>query len=113
MWRDEAHVLDMLIYARHAVEFNRDGELERFVSDPQRQLATRYALQVIGEAASRVSPEYRSVHPEIPWDRIVGLRHRLVHDYPRIELPKIWAVVDGQLQSLIAQLERLALPEAP
>ena len=75
------------------------------------QFATQYALQVIGEAASKVSRPFRDAHPQIPWDRIIAFRHRMVHDYPRIELPKVWAVVQNYLPPLIASLEPLVPPD--
>jgi len=107
MWRDEHLLLDMLIHARRAVKFNSDVTWERFASDEMLQAATQYSLQIIGEAASKISREYRATQPQIPWDRIIAFRHRMVHDYPRIELPKVWAVVQNHLPSLIADLEHL------
>jgi len=111
MWRDEAYLLDMLIYARRAEQFNKGTTLERFLSDPLLQSATLHVLQVVGEAASKVSVEFRRDHPEIPWDKIVGLRHRLVHDYPRIELPKVWTIVQSYIPPLIEAVQRLVPPE--
>jgi uncharacterized protein with HEPN domain len=111
MWRDEHLLLDMLIHARRAVKFNSGVAWERFAADEMLQAATQYSLQVVGEAASKVSREYRTDHSEIPWDRIIAFRHRMVHDYPRIELPKVWGVVQNHLPSLITELEKLIPPE--
>lgn len=107
MWRDDACLLDMFIYARRARSFTESATLKSFLSDAQLQAATLHVLQIVGEAASKVSPEFRRDHPEIEWERIVNLRHRLVHDYPRIELPKIWIVVRDHIPPLIAVLEPL------
>lgn len=57
-------------------------------------------LQVIGEAARAVSPEFRGKHPELPWTKIIGTRHVLVHDYFGIELDIVWQVVEGDLPDL-------------
>jgi uncharacterized protein with HEPN domain len=111
MWRDEHLLLDMLIYARRARDFNAGIDWPRFATDQKLQYATQYALQVIGEAASKVSREFRDAHPEIPWEKISAFRHRLVHDYPRIELPKVWAVIENHLAPLIAALEPLIPPD--
>ncbi len=113
MWKDDAYLLDMLIYARTVREMNEGITFESFQSDVTLQLATMRALQIIGEAAGKVSPERRAELREIPWDNIIGLRHRLVHDYPRIELPKIWAVFEKHLAELIATLERTVPPATP
>lgn len=113
MWRDEAYLLDMLIHARRARSFSAGVTYERFASDQMLQDATCHVLQIIGEAAGKVSPEFRVAHAEIPWQRIIGLRHRLVHDYPRIELPKVWNVVENYIPPLIAALEPLVPPDSP
>ena len=111
MERDLALVLDIVTYARRALEFTRGMTWEQFSADVKSQNAVQYALLVIGEAAGKLSSEFRSLHAELPWPKITTLRHRLVHDYPRIELPKIWAVVQNHLQSLLEALEPLLPPE--
>jgi uncharacterized protein with HEPN domain len=58
MWRDDAYVLDMLLAARKAAEFTRDVALDEFRDDERLQWATLRALQIVGEAARRVSAEY-------------------------------------------------------
>ena len=113
MWRDDHLLLDMLIYARRARDFTAGADWQRFSTDLILQDATKYALQCIGEAASKVSQECRQAHPEIPWEKIKSFRHRMVHDYPRVELPKVWAVVANQIAPLIAALEPLVPPPPP
>ncbi len=111
MWRDEHLLLDMLIHARRARDFNAKITWEDFQSDKMAQYATQYALQIIGEPASKISRAFRDRQPQIPWDKIIAFRHRMVHDYPRVELPKVWAVVQNYLPSLIASLEPLIPPD--
>lgn len=112
MQRDDHLLLDMLVHARRARDFNAGLSWERFQSDRLLQFATQYALQVIGEAAAKVSRRFRQDNPQIPWDKIIAFRHRIVHDYPRIELPKVWAVVQTHLPPLITSLELLVPPKA-
>lgn len=97
----------MLIYARKAMAFTKGVGFEEFCADERTQAATLHVLQIVGEAASKVSRALREAHPEIPWQRIINLRHRLVQDYPRIELPKVWGVVENQLRGLVTTLEAL------
>jgi uncharacterized protein with HEPN domain len=113
MWRDDAHLLDMLIYARKAKTIVGNSTWEEFLADETIQLASMHVLQIIGEAASKVSPGFRDAHREIPWERIIGLRHRLVHDYPGIELPKVWSVLNTHVLPSISVLEPLVPPETP
>lgn len=65
------------------------------------------SLEVIGEAASKVSPEFRAARSDIPWREIIGLRHRLIHGYADVRLDLVWSVVWNQLGALIATLEPL------
>lgn len=113
MWRDDALLLDMLLAALHAREFNAGKTWDDFAADKLLQAATQYNLQIIGEAASKVSDEIQSAHPEIPWSKIIAFRHRLVHDYPRIELPKAWNIVTEHVPPLIAALEKIVPPDQP
>jgi uncharacterized protein with HEPN domain len=111
MRRDDAYLLDMLIAARDAMSFLQGVAAEQFVASRIHQQAVMKALETIGEAAARVSEATRAAHPEVPWREIIGMRHRLVHDYFEIDLDKVWDTVRGDLPSLIAKLEPLVPPE--
>ena len=93
---------------------------ERFVSGMSRavfgdeektQFAVARALEIIGEAASRLSEDERALYPQIPWQRIVGMRTFLAHEYFRVDLDTVWNVVTNQLPSLIEQLRAVVPPE--
>jgi uncharacterized protein with HEPN domain len=100
----DAYLLDMFLYAERACTFCKDATLESFLADEKLQMATLHALQVVGGAANKVSAEFRNAHPEVPWPRIIKLRHRLVHDYPRVEMPKVWGIVRHRIPDLIQAL---------
>lgn len=68
-------------------------------------------MQVIGEAARKVSPKFQSEHPEIAWRRIIGMRHRIVHDYMRVDEDILWQVVTKDLPELLPLLEEIAPDE--
>ena len=111
MRRDDAWLLDMLLAAREAVEFAAPLTFPEFEDDYLRQLAILKSVEIIGEAASRVSEETKAKHPDIPWPQIIGMRNRLVHAYFAIQLDIVWKVVQDDLPPLIAQLEPLVPPE--
>lgn len=113
MWRDDAYLLDMLIHARRARDFCAETSAERFPNDDVRQAAVLHVLQIVGEAAGKISPAFRDAHPEIPWHPIVGLRHILVHDYARVDLRNIWEIVTQSIPPLITTLELLVPPDSP
>ena len=104
-------LLDMLVAARDAVTFAEGLTYFEFTRDRRSQLAILKAVEIVGEAAFRVSGETMESHPEIPWREIVGMRNRLVHAYFDIDLRLVWDTVQRDLPVLIAQLEPLVPPE--
>lgn len=94
----------MLDFARTALECMRGRTREEFLADVTLRHATAMLLQQIGEAAQRVSPALRAEHPETPWEKIVGLRHRIVHDYLRINFHRVWEIASEDVPPLIEQL---------
>jgi uncharacterized protein with HEPN domain len=74
------------------------------------QNAVTHLVQTIGEAARHVPEVYREEHPEIPWGEIIGMRHRIVHDYRRVDLVRVWNVATDSVPRLIAALEPLVPP---
>jgi uncharacterized protein with HEPN domain len=66
---------------------------------------------MIGESASKISKAGHAAHPEIPWRLIVGLRHRLVHDYGALDLDRIWRIVEKDVPHLVEALEKIVPPE--
>jgi uncharacterized protein with HEPN domain len=70
-------------------------------------LAILKAVEIIGEAASKVSDETREVYPQIPWSGIVAMRNRLTHVYFDIDLERVWDTVTDDLPPLISSLEKI------
>jgi uncharacterized protein with HEPN domain len=112
MWRDDASLLDMLIWARRAAQFADPLTAEAFAADHLVQSATERCLEVIGEAAGRVSPTFREAHPEIPWREITGMRNRLAHEYGHVDHAEVWRTATEDCPRLIARLEPL-VPRDP
>lgn len=113
MPRDDAvYLVHMLETARKAARKVSGLDREQFLADENLHLALVYLVQVIGEAASRVSDETRVRHPSVPWRQVIGMRHRVVHDYLAVDLEIVWAVVSEDLGPLIAALERIVPPQA-
>ena len=109
--RDAALLLDMLLAARDALEFVAGLDESGFRASRLHQNAVIRSLEVIGEAAGKVSPDLQAAHPEIAWREIIGLRHRLIHGYADIRLELVWAVTQRHLGPLIVVLEPLVPPE--
>jgi uncharacterized protein with HEPN domain len=110
--RDDAWILDMLLAARKARQFASGANRDTFLADEVLQNAVMRQLQIVGEAASRVSEAGKAAHPSVPWRAIVGMRHRLVHDYVNIDSQLVWGVLENDLEPLIEVLEK-SVPGAP
>jgi uncharacterized protein with HEPN domain len=104
---DSLYLAHMLETARKAAGKVSGMDFQRFLADENLQLACVHLVQVIGEAASRVSAETRARHPGVPWRQVVGMRHRVVHDYLDVDLEIVWQVVSRDLAPVIAQLEHI------
>jgi uncharacterized protein with HEPN domain len=107
MWRDGAYLLDMLLAARKVQEFTAGATWESFLASDLLQNAVMRQVQIIGEAARNVSDDFKTEHPDVPWKSIVGMRHRLVHDYFHIVPERVWEVVQHDIAALIAQIAPL------
>lgn len=109
---DRTRCIHMLDAAAQAVEFaagRARGDLE---TDHMLRRALKDCVQEIGEAAARITDEGRDRVPDIPWTKIVGMRHILVHAYYNVENDTIWKVVVNDLPELILHL-RAALDDWP
>ncbi|MBU6435247.1 MAG: DUF86 domain-containing protein [Nitrospirae bacterium] len=67
-------------------------------------------IQIIGEAASQLTPPFRKAHQQVPWPQIIKMRHVLVHDYLGIDPAEVWAVVERDLPTLKKQVSRMLKP---
>jgi uncharacterized protein with HEPN domain len=82
----------------------------RAALDKYQWLGLVKCIEIIGEAATKVTPERRQRHPEIAWTDIAGMRHRLVHDYDRIDYDLVWDTATKDLPPLVEALERIVGP---
>jgi uncharacterized protein with HEPN domain len=80
---------------------------EEYDHDENLRLALMHLIQIIGEAADRVSPSGQEAHPEIPWHEIIGMRHKVVHDYMGVDEDIVWEVVFSDLPQLIEKLQKI------
>src|SRR5262245_52429310 len=105
--RDLVYVGHMLDMARKAVSKTTDISREAFDADENLRLALTHLIQIIGEAARQVSRGFCTRHPEVRWTDIIGMRHKVVHDYLGVDEDIVWKVCREDLPVLVAALEPL------
>lgn len=101
---------DMMDHARIAESFSRGRTPAELASDLQYRFSVLYALQVVGEVASKVPESVRLKRPAISWSLIVGFRHVVVHGYGKVRLDRVAAILDAEIPGLIREFEEL-IPE--
>jgi uncharacterized protein with HEPN domain len=94
-------LVDMREHARLARRLVHGMEFETFRSDLRTRYAAQYLLLVVGEAASRLPPAARAGLAEIPWPRVIGMRHVLAHDYARVDPRVVYRTVVDDLRDLL------------
>ncbi len=112
---DPAYLWDMQKAPRLVKEFVLGKSFEDYIKSELIISAVERQVQIIGEAAGKVSKEFRDKHPEIPWHPIMAQRHILTHEYGRIDPAKIWRAATIHVLALLTLLESLIppIPEDP
>lgn len=108
---DLVRLQHMLEHASEAVRLAEGKNRSDLDNSRVLALALVRLLEVVGEAASRVSKATQRQYPKIPWPQMIGMRNRLVHDYVVIDVDIVWQTVVEELPSLVAELERIVPPE--
>jgi uncharacterized protein with HEPN domain len=103
----------MLDAARHAVSFAAGKSRTDLDQDHMLAFALIRAIEVIGEAASKISRDTQERFSEIPWPKIIGIRHRLIHGYDDVNLDILWETTTIALPPLVEVLERIIASESP
>jgi uncharacterized protein with HEPN domain len=103
---DRERLLDILEAIERIDRYAVRGR-EAFENDELIQNWITHQLQIIGEAAARITPDLRENHPEVPWRQIIGMRNVLTHGYFEIDLDIVWSVVERDLGKLRSQVEAI------
>jgi uncharacterized protein with HEPN domain len=98
------HMFEAAENAQHFISGKNRTDLD---TDPMLLFALVRAIEIIGEAASRVSAEQRAASPTIPWSAIVAMRNRLIHAYFDIDRDIVWRTLTEEIPSLRSQLLQL------
>ena len=104
---DLSFLIDIIDCIIDINEFTKGIEFHEFKKDKMRRLAVERQLEIIGQAANKISKETQDILENIPWGNIVGLRNKLAHDYGEILAERIWAISKSSVQELLKELEKI------
>lgn len=90
-----------------AIRFAEGTDPDGFAGDVKTAYAVVRALEIVGEATKNVPPEVRERHPGVPWRRMTGMRDRLIHGYPRVDLAIVWETATRLLPELLPEVSRV------
>jgi len=99
-----SHIFESIISIENYTE---DMSFEEFEKDKKTIDAVIRNLEIIGEASSKLSKEFRERYPEVPWKSIIGLRNILIHDYLGVDIVAVWGNIKQELPSLKEQIKSI------
>ena len=104
---DLSYFIDIINCIMDINEFTGSVEYYQFEQDKMRKLAVERQLEIIGQAANKISIETQKLFQNIPWKNIIGLRNKLAHDYGEILAERIWIISKNPIQELLKELEQI------
>ena len=104
---DLSFLIDIANCIKDINEFTMEIQFHEFEKDKMRKLAVERQLEVIGQAANKISKETQDILKNIPWVNIIGLRNKLAHDYGEILAERIWTISKNSIQELLKELEKI------
>ncbi|MFZ1756346.1 MAG: DUF86 domain-containing protein [Caldilineaceae bacterium] len=103
----EDYLHGIVEHANYAESFVRGIDLAGFRSNVEKLFAVTRALEIIGEAANHLSPQFRKQHPDVPWDDIIGMRNIVVHGYFGVDIDVIWRTAQEDIPVLKQQIQQI------
>jgi len=107
MQRDQVYLLDILESAKLALVYAGDKDVEDFFKDVQSQDSVIRRLEIIGEAAKRISEETKAAHPNLPWSDMIGMRNIMIHEYDNVDLSMVLETVKRDLPQLVEAIVKI------
>jgi len=107
MQTDLGALTDMRDSAALICQYVADLDETQFRADVRVQDAVLRRIEILGEAAKRLSVQLRESAPDIPWQRIAGMRDRVIHDYDSIDLAVVWDTASKEVPRMRSQIEAL------
>ena len=104
---DRLLLLDMLESAEKIQRYTANLNFEEFLENEMVLDAVARNFEIIGEAANRISTDFKNSHPQIEWTRMTGLRNRIIHDYFGIDHEIMWTIIQDNISPLIDNIKNV------
>lgn len=104
---DSVSLRQMLDHVQEAIALVRGRSKTDLNIDRIFFLAILKLVEIVGEAANRVSEATQTAHPQVPWREIIGTRHRLIHGYDAVDNDLLWEIVTADFPVLVDQIRTI------
>ena len=104
---DDVRIKHMIDASYDAISFAKDKQRSDLDKDRMLVLSLVKAIEIIGEAANKISNNFKAKYPNIRWHSIVGMRNRLIHAYFDVNHDTVWDTVKNEIPKLVAELEKI------
>ena len=104
------YIQDIIDCINKITAYTKNCQSADFLTNSMMKDAVIRNFEVIGEAAKKLTPEFRAMHPEIEWKKMAGMRDKLIHDYMGIDYWAVWGVIEQILPNLRLQLLNIVTP---
>jgi len=105
--KDLIRLKHMLGHAGEALEMTRGKDRSELNTNRMLELALIRLIEIIGEAAARITPELQAQHPSFPWHQVIGMRNRLIHGYDTVDMDILWETIRIDLPLLMKELRSI------
>jgi uncharacterized protein with HEPN domain len=110
---DAASLLDIIVAGESIARYLGGKTRADFDADEMFRAAVERKIEIIGEAACRISETFRAQHPMIPWRKVIGTRHVLAHDYDEVNTDIVWKIATEYVPELLSLIKPLLPPPPP
>ena len=100
-------ISDIIDSGQKILNYTRGFSFEQFIEDSKTIDAVIRNFEIIGEAANRLSEDFKELHPDIDWHRIRGFRNRIIHHYFGIDYTIVWEIKETFLPQMIEKLQHI------
>ena len=104
---DQTRIKHMIDSSLEAISFLGTISAEELADNRLVSNAIVRSIEIVGEAASQITKSFRDAHPQIPWEKIIGMRNRIVHAYFEVDYEMVWSTVHEDLPVLLKQLKEI------